>query len=667
MTSLSEKVASLENSHLAHPQYRPDIDGLRAIAVLSVVGFHAFPTWLKGGFIGVDIFFVISGYLISTIIFKSIKNNSFSFSEFYGRRIKRIFPALILVLSACLIGGWFVLFSDEYSQLGKHTTGGAVFVSNIILWNESGYFDTSAEVKPLLHLWSLGIEEQFYIFWPLALWLSWRLRLNILLLAVALAIFSFSLNIANIKNDPSAVFYLAQTRIWELLAGSLLAYFAIFDSGKMSIFNLKGKTFINAASMAGISLISLGLICINKDDSFPGWWAALPVLGTVLVIAAGPNAWINKSILSSRMFVWFGLISFPLYLWHWPLLTFARIIESEMPSREIRIALVSISIILAWATYFFIERPLRANNSRFKTPALAALMAIVGTSGLMIFNLGGLPHRDAVKDSEAPNSQFVGPLWKFAKNDTCINRYPFKEAQSYGWWFCITNKDEQPTLLLLGNSFANHLYPGMATEEKLRTQTVLSIGACPPDMGSPSEEKSEVTTSPCSGPRAYHQKLLINNIIERSGTIKYAILDGLDVKPSAAYIQNINERIDYLEKRGVRVIVFIPHFTANRSLKGCFARPLKKASETCDISPEFRTKIYENFKPAIEAISKNHPNVKFFDQNELFCNDKGCSLVQDGMPLYRDEYNHYSEYASKKIARLFTNWAKYNAPDILDD
>ena len=179
MTSLMEPKTSAAQPQFAHPEYRPDIDGLRAVAVLAVVFYHAFPVWLKGGFIGVDVFFVISGYLISIIIFKNLESGSFRFSEFYGRRIKRIFPALILVLGSCCLFGWFVLFPDEYSQLGKHLAGGSAFISNIVLWDESGYFDTSAEIKPFLHLWSLGIEEQFYILWPLVLWLAWKKRAKI--------------------------------------------------------------------------------------------------------------------------------------------------------------------------------------------------------------------------------------------------------------------------------------------------------------------------------------------------------------------------------------------------------------------------------------------------------------------------------------------------------
>src|SRR3984893_8246561 len=170
--------------------YRPDIDGLRAIAVLAVIGFHAFPTWIRGGFVGVDVFFVISGYLISTILLTGMERGSFRFSQFYIRRIRRIFPALVVVLLACMVAGWLVLFSSEYKALGKHVAGSAAFVSNFVLWNEAGYFDKAAATKPLLHIWSLGIEEQFYIVWPLLLYLVWKRKAATLVLLLLLFTFS---------------------------------------------------------------------------------------------------------------------------------------------------------------------------------------------------------------------------------------------------------------------------------------------------------------------------------------------------------------------------------------------------------------------------------------------------------------------------------------------
>ncbi|EJM69387.1 acyltransferase family protein [Pseudomonas sp. GM55] len=683
MTSLAEPASPLLTQTTHSTKYRPDIDGLRAIAVLSVVGFHAFPVWVTGGFIGVDIFFVISGYLITTILLEGLARGKFSIPEFYARRVNRIFPALLTVMIASYAFGWLTLFPDEFQQLGKHLAGGSAFISNLVLWNESGYFDTSAEIKPLLHLWSLGIEEQYYIFWPVIMWAAWKKQFNLLTIAVLLLGASFALNMESIRENPTFTFYMPQTRCWELLIGSVLAYLSLY---KISVFDkafeatdrflatiihkpvpvADGHTIRNVLSFIGLGLIAYGLATITKDDQFPGWRAIFPTVGTALIIAAGSRSWLNRSILSNKLMVWVGLISFPLYLWHWPLLAFARIIQGDVPSRDIRIAAVFTAIILAWLTYRFLERPLRNNQSKFKTPILVILMASIGGVGFATFNLGGLPERKAVKGAEEFNSQFVGPIWKFTKNDICINRYQFKEAESYGWWFCITNRDEKPTLLLLGNSYANHLFPGLAAEDKIKNQTILSIGACAPNMGDPSDENTPTTIVPCSGSRAYHQKLLINSIIEKDKTIKYAILDGLDPRPDSKAITTIEERIAYLESNGIKVIVFVPHITANHDLKGCFSRPLKSGPASCDISPQARETALNDFKPLADEISSKHPTVQFFDQNELFCNFLGCSFIKNGMPLFRDEYSHYSEYASTELAKIFVKWAEKNAPGILE-
>jgi peptidoglycan/LPS O-acetylase OafA/YrhL len=393
----------ISQAHLSHPKYRPDIDGLRAIAVIAVLAFHAFPNWVRGGFIGVDVFFVISGYLISIIIFDNLDKGTFSFTKFYARRIKRIFPALIIVLVACFTFGWFTLLTDEFKQLGKHIAAGAGFVSNFVLWDEAGYFDNSAETKPLLHLWSLGIEEQFYIVWPLLLWLAWKNKFNLLKITILLAVISFALNVKGIKQDAVATFYSPHTRFWELLCGSILAWFTLYKKSTYQNIFIKldgflalviyrdkkkadGKSLANVTSFIGLLLLLYGFWQINKELSFPGKWALIPVLGAVLIIMAGSKAWVNRTILSNRIMVWFGLISFPLYLWHWPLLSFARIIEGEVPSRNLRIALVILSIALAWLTYRFIERPVRFGNykNRLKIILLCSCALITGFLGFCV-------------------------------------------------------------------------------------------------------------------------------------------------------------------------------------------------------------------------------------------------------------------------------------------
>ena len=229
----------LPGSHTSDT-YRADIDGLRAIAVLSVVAFHA-TSRLPGGFVGVNVFFVISGYLISRLLYRDLHTGTFSFADFYGRRIRRLAPALILVLSSLLSLGWWTLLATEYQSLGRHTTAGAVFLSNFLLWREVGYFDTGAALKPLLHLWSLGIEEQFYVLWPLCLFLAWGYRWGVLGLLAGLAGVSFVLGISRLQSASMSAFYLPDSRLWELLIGASVAHIEFSDYWKRAVRQATGR------------------------------------------------------------------------------------------------------------------------------------------------------------------------------------------------------------------------------------------------------------------------------------------------------------------------------------------------------------------------------------------------------------------------------------------
>ena len=233
--------------------YRPDIDGLRAIAVLAVIAFHAFPEWVSGGFIGVDVFFVISGFLITNLIQVRLREQNFSILAFYASRVRRLFPSLILVLLACQTFAWFALLSDEYKSLAKHISATALLIPNWIFWSESGYFDYAANTKPLLHLWSLGIEEQFYLFWPLTLCLLFKYKLNAIRVTSLLLLGSFLLNLFLIEKNTSATFFLPFTRIWELLAGSLLAFCVQADFVKHSSLHRRqsGAVYFGAAALIG--------------------------------------------------------------------------------------------------------------------------------------------------------------------------------------------------------------------------------------------------------------------------------------------------------------------------------------------------------------------------------------------------------------------------------
>jgi len=366
-------------------KYRPDIDGLRAIAVGSVVAFHAFPNLFKGGFVGVDIFFVISGFLISGIIFVTIEKGQFSYSDFYARRIKRIFPALLVVSGATFVVGWYVLLPDEFRRLGNHLAAGAGFVSNLVLWSESGYFDASADTKPLLHLWSLGIEEQFYIVWPIALGLVWKLRRGFFLTTISIAAISFAFSAKTVGYDPVAAFYSPLSRFWELMVGGILAYLVTHQGQGLLKFG-------NYRSAAGLLLILFGIFMLNKEFSFPGYWALLPTLGTFLVISAGADGWINRYVLGNRIMVGVGLISYPLYLWHWPILVFFKIVKGKVLTPADRVTAVTVSVALAFLTYRYLELPFRRSSNSRVPQGFAIAMATVAALGLAIY-IGEVPSR----------------------------------------------------------------------------------------------------------------------------------------------------------------------------------------------------------------------------------------------------------------------------------
>ncbi|UGA47078.1 acyltransferase [Bradyrhizobium quebecense] len=368
--------------------YRADIDGLRAFAVATVVFYHAFPAAMPGGFVGVDVFFVISGFLISSILISDMNEHRFSFFGFYGRRARRIFPALAACLVVTLAYGYVALTPSELAQLGKHVFFGAGFLSNIALWSEAGYFDTAAIYKPLLHLWSLGIEEQFYILWPMLLWVALRIKANIARLFAVLFVVSFAVNIVLSTINLSDDFYLPISRFWELMAGGGLAVFG------RSAQTLRGR-FIG--SFAGAAALLCSVVLFTPGLRFPGWYALLPVAGATALIFAGPNAPLNRTVLSSRAFVAVGLISYPLYLWHWPLISYAYIVRlGKPPTPLMGLAIVVASVVLAWLTYRFVECPVRFGAVRRRNTVLpATVLALVGICGAVVWAGKGFPERFA--------------------------------------------------------------------------------------------------------------------------------------------------------------------------------------------------------------------------------------------------------------------------------
>ena len=446
------------------PGYRRDIDGLRALAVLVVIGFHAVPTAVPGGYVGVDVFFVISGYLITGIVERSLASAAFSFDGFYARRIRRIFPALILVLAASLVAGWFLLLPVRYASLGKHVVGSAGFAANFVTWSEAGYFDARAIEKPLLHLWSLGIEEQFYVVWPLVLWLLYKLRRAPLWPLLAIVVLSCAAGIALTAYAPDAAFYLPLSRMWELAIGGVLAV--------STRARVRGAV---ACAIAGLALLAVSVAMFDATTPYPGWCALLPTAGTCLIIVAGPTSPINRWLLGNRIVVAIGLVSYPLYLWHWVLLSFGFLYGAAEPAVAVRLALVVASLALAGLTYALVERPLRTRRaSTTQAVTLATALVLVAAAGRIIERLDGVPQRFSTvaaalleRTYDYLSDAHAGECWL----DT--------HAAADG--FAATCMPAHTAIFVWGDSHAARLRPGIerATQAVIGSHT---RDVCPPSL-----------------------------------------------------------------------------------------------------------------------------------------------------------------------------------------
>jgi peptidoglycan/LPS O-acetylase OafA/YrhL len=610
---------------MTHPSYRPDIDGLRAIAVLSVVGFHAFG--IQAGFIGVDIFFVISGYLISSILFSDLQKDQFSLLDFYRRRIKRIFPALLAVLLFCFTLGWFTLLADEFTSLNKHIAAGLAFTSNLVLLGESGYFDGASHNKILLHLWSLGIEEQFYIFWPLLLLIFWRLRLKLGMLLWGLLLCSFLLNVDLIYSQPSATFYLPFTRVWELLIGAALAYRVAVQNKP---FLLGGSSNLN--SWLGLTLLIIANIFINDRSAFPGWWALLPTIGAALLISAGSFAWFNQHILSNRVLVWFGLISYPLYLWHWPMLTFARILDGgRQPSSLVRICMVLLAILLAWLTYRFIEKPIRFNQKTFFTPAR---LFIVGAlffciSSYIYFN-SGLPNRTAAQlkilnDGDIGHDEFRTYL--HAKPNYC--EYKDVTPAACGEKFSSFKR----IIAVVGDSHAEHILLGVSDAMPEVAFMLFDTNQTLPFVSSALSNH-------------FFDVIDGNSKIDAVVLVAYWHLRKDLIAPGSSYLQEIITTAQKLSNHGKKV--FLVDGTPNFSFlptKCKYEWPFLRIQQCSEIT--LFAKQHSQYFADFQEAEKVAP-IKLIGLMPLFCSGDTCTMAKDGKLFFRDD-NHLSINGSRYI------------------
>lgn len=351
-------------------KYRAEIDGLRALAVVPVILFHAGFELFSGGFVGVDVFFVISGYLITTILIEDIDNKRFSIVNFYERRARRILPALFFVMLVCIPFAWMWMLPNQMKDFSQSLVAVSLFASNILFWRESGYFAAAAEEKPLLHTWSLAVEEQYYVLFPIFLILAWRFGKNrVFWMIVAMAAISLLLSEWGWRNKATANFYLAPTRAWELFAGSIAAFMV----------QKKGVQKNNLLATLGLAAIVFSIFFYDETKPFPSVYALVPVLGVVLLVLFGEKDTLAAKLLSTKGFVGIGLISYSAYLWHQPLFAFARIRSLEHPSMSLMLTLSFLSMVLAYFSWRCIETPFRDKSAITRMQILSASLAVVAS------------------------------------------------------------------------------------------------------------------------------------------------------------------------------------------------------------------------------------------------------------------------------------------------
>ena len=686
-------------------KYRPDIDGLRAIAVISVVLFHAFPDSIfRSGFVGVDVFFVISGFLISTIIFKGMNERMsgtglakpFSFIDFYSRRVRRIFPSLIFCLLTFLVLGWFVLLPDEYSLFGKHTAGASAYVSNLLLWSEAGdYFQTASQTKPLLHLWSLGIEEQFYLIWPLVLFIAYKLNFNIFTLALVGALASFGFELRSVHDNPTAAFYSPFLRFWELMAGSLLAWLKLYKGEMFTVIANKVGPYLSAVlhrdssksdsvrlcgnilSVTGLALILTAVFALDNND-FPGYKALLPVMGAVLMIAAGKDAFLNRYLLSNKIMVWFGLISYPLYIWHWPFLSFAWILGGELPQLSVRIGCMLLAVIMSAVTYYFVEPGLRwGKYGGYKAAGLLSVMVIIGVTGYSIDRHDGYTAR--MNDPEQSLIDSVNQQLK-KDNKRCLGVIPDWGKLGGGNQCRFQRSPGKNTIALIGDSHAGHLYPGLITKTRGSEGIAVFPGTCAvPLMGLHSG------MDPKNPARAHTEHLLSEGFsyILSHQNIKKVVLSH---NPSCSWHRVVDTRnpdnsdfnsilrdgfsrtYDALTKAGKEIFVVLDNPSYRNSWQKCKAsvvrRPVgipdflsSKNANVCSVKQSEREdrEWLANWNKIAHEKAADYKNIHFIDMAEVLCRDGMCSMLDPkGNMLYGD-VNHLNIRGSIYAAPFIFN------------
>lgn len=625
------RAVSVEHAAEHHMRYRGDIDGLRAIAVLSVVLYHLDNRFVPGGYVGVDIFFVISGYLITTIVHRDTVARNFNLWQFYERRVRRIFPALIVVCVACLVAGALLFVPDDLRDLGASFVAASLFSSNILFWLQADYFAGPVEFKPLLHTWSLAVEEQFYLFMPPVLWALQRMKpawVKPIFIGIAAA--SFIASCAWVVIDPSGNYYLPHTRAWELLVGSLLALGVVPP--------IHNKRLAEAASICGLALLAAPLVLLNHESVFPAWNALWPCIGAGLMIHSGAHVrTVGRRILELRGMVWIGLISYSLYLVHWPLIVFAKYLLLRPLELAESVALGLVMLPLAWLMWRFVEQPTRRSRTSRRTVLVAgaAAMAIMGLVGGGLFVAKGLPQRmegqyqlasrDDAQDD--PTVCFMKDDWSEWSADECV----VQAGQPGGG-----------ATLLWGDSHANQYAPVLSDLPSGPSRLLLySSAGCPPILDQDFKGRPD-----CRANNLNALDVIRANQIDRVVLVASweQVFKKNGMKPTvlAATVQR-------LEAMGVTVAVIGDNPEFPFSNPAALAVRLSRRSKPEE--PYYAQ--VENSIGYNESLKQAAGSTEFFDPMARMCRMNRCLIYRDGMVTMRDN-GHLSMFGTQLLINDLT-------------
>jgi peptidoglycan/LPS O-acetylase OafA/YrhL len=653
------------------PLYRPDIDGLRALAVTMVIVFHAFPRLLSGGLLGVDVFFVISGYLITQQILAGEHAGTFTVRDFYKRRVRRIVPALLVVLAACVLIGWYTLLPGEFRWLGKSMAWSTPFLANVFFAHYTGYFGPVAESSVLLHLWSLGIEEQFYILWPILLLIAVRLGVTTLALGALVAV-SFAISLWGAWYAPVIHFYLPGARIWELALGGLLAIHLRAD--RQVDATSRGHLLATVSSIAGLALVGGGALLLSARNTFPGFWAVIPAAGTALLIGAGPAALVNRNALIRTPVVALGKRSYSLYLWHWPLLTFARIIFGRELSVVVLAILIALAVAAACATYRWVELPVRFGMGRAR-----AVPLLLG--GLVAFTVLG-----TTMDVRRFAPRLSGPgftNWEAALGDWNYSGETYVDPRS-GYQVLTARSQRAATALFIGDSHMQQYWPRVTWviethPETARAARFVAYAACIPLPGIESPRHD------CAGVFTYASQLafepdvdtvvfgafweayLLHEYATERRERVYSVDDPLhralwlDSPAVHAALAQFERLVGQLVASGRRVFIVLSNPTspafnpptripASVRLSVNVPQVLPVDRSLVDATP------YQSFvTPVTDALRElaARTGARVLDPHTTLCESMSCAVVgPDGTPLYIDSSHLRASFARESASFL---------------